>query len=162
MDRYREQTWKNQDIPENGFHTTFFIDDSKEISQKKYSEGYYKNWKLHGLQKTWYETGKLFSESHFKNGLLHGKSTTWYKNGQRKSEGTYNSKVYMPDGTRVKVYMPDGSFQPKSVLEGTFNEWHENGVLKKSGLYLNGMKHYTWLKWNDKGEEIKSEWNHVF
>ena len=62
----------------------------------------------------------------------------------------------------VKGYMLDGSFQPKSVLDGPFNEWHENGNLKKSGLYLNGMKHYTWKEWNDKGEEIKSEWNHVF
>jgi antitoxin component YwqK of YwqJK toxin-antitoxin module len=130
--------------------------------EKKVSEEYFKHWDLDGLQKTWYETGELKSESHFKNGLLHGKSITWHKNGQRKSEGTYNSNVYMPDGTRVKVYMPDGSFQPKSALEGPFNEWHENGVLKKSGLYLNGMKHYTWVEWNDKGEEIKSEWNHVF
>ena len=162
MYSYREQTWKNEDIPENGFHTNYFIDDSKDISQKKYSEGYYKNWKLHGLQKTWYETGELLSESHFKNGLLHGKSTTWYKNGQKKSEGTFNSKAYMPDGTRIQGYMPDGSFQPKSVLDGQFNEWHENGKLKQSGLYLNGMKQYTWVEWNDKGEEIKSEWNHVF
>ena len=162
MERYRNQTLKNEDIPENGIHITYFIDDSNDISQKKCSEGHYKNWKLHGLQKTWYETGELLSESNFNNGLLDGKSITWHKNGQKKSEGTYNSKVYFPDGTRSKVYEPDGSFQPKSALDGPFNEWHENGKLKRSGLYLNGLKHYTWKEWNDKGELINSEWNHVF
>ena len=89
LDNWRDQTWKNEDIPENGFHTSYFLDDFNDISQKKYSEEYYKNGKLDGLQKTWYETGELLSESNFKNGLLHGESTNWYKNGQKKSKGIY-------------------------------------------------------------------------
>ena len=29
--------------------------------------------------------------------------------------------------------------------------------MKREGLYLNGMRHYTWEKWNDKGED-STEW----
>ena len=147
LDRWRDQTWKNEDIPENGLHTSYFLDDFNDISQKKCTEEYYKNGKLDGLQKTWYETGELLSESNFKNGLLHGESTNWYKNGQKKSEGTYGH------GYR---------FLSDSVLHGLWTEWYENGQMKREGLYLNGMRHYTWEKWNDKGELIYSEWNHVF
>ena len=153
LDRWRDQTWRNEDIPENGFHTSYFLDDFNDISQKKCTEEYYKNGKLDGLQKTWYETGELLSESNFKNGLLHGESINWYKNSQKKSEGIYNSHVYFPDGH---------SILSKSVLEGPWNEWHENGKLKRSGLYLKGGRHYTWKEWNDEGELINSEWNHVY
>ena len=43
MDSYRNQTWKNEDIPENGYHITYFIDDSNDISQNKCLEGFYKD-----------------------------------------------------------------------------------------------------------------------
>ena len=147
LDRWRDQTWRNEDIPENGFHTSYFFDDFNDISQKKCTEEYYKNGKLDGLQKTWCETGELLSESNFKNGFLHGESTNWYKNGQKKSEGIYGH------GER---------FLSDSVLDGLWTEWHENGQMKREGLYLNGMRHYTWKKWNDKGVLIYREWNHVF
>ena len=147
LDRWRDQTWKNEDMPENGFHTSYFLDDFNDISQKKCTEEYYKNGKLDGLQKTWYETGELLSESNFKNGFLHGESTNWYKNGQKKSEGTYGH------GER---------FLSDSVLHGPWTEWYENGQMKREGLYVNGMRHYTWEKWNHKGELIYREWNHVF
>ena len=59
--------------------------------------------------------------------------------------------------------MVNAFFQTQSYMVYVlWTEWHENGQMKREGLYVNGMRHYTWEKWNDTGELIYREWNHVF
>ena len=70
LDRYRNQTWKNEDTPENGFHTSYFLNDFNDISQKKCTEEYYKNGKLDGKQTSFNADGSIKEIQIYTNGEL--------------------------------------------------------------------------------------------
>ena len=55
------------------------------------NNGYFKNGKLDGLKKQWYENGQLSVEGNFKNGELDGLQRSWYENGQLNYEVNYKN-----------------------------------------------------------------------
>ncbi len=70
----------------------------KYKSSRKLEESNFNNGQLHGVYKTFYQTGKLQQEANYKNGKKHGKSTYYnqeeeitmeyeYKNGEQVSGG---------------------------------------------------------------------------
>ncbi len=72
---------------------------------QKWTEGTYKDGKLHGLLTVWYENGQKEKEGTYKDGKLHGLLTGWHENGQKSLEGTYkdgeliSSKIWNEDGS---------------------------------------------------------------
>ena len=45
----------------------------------------------------------------------------------------------------------------ENVLDGTFEEYHENGVLKLQGEYRDGDKEGNWIEYSETGEVLKEE-----
>lgn len=60
-----------------------------------------------GVQKAYWENGKLKSELRYKNDKLNGECVWYYQNGNKMSQGNYVD----------------------DVLEGSFMRWHPNGKI---------------------------------
>lgn len=120
----------------------------------------YKNGVLHGLERTYYKSGKLKSVGKFNKGLLDGDVVGYYESGSVRVVGHFYDGV--KDGSVSYLY-PDGSIQMemyyvKGDLNGVVKTWYENGNLMKEEPYDKGLLHgYLKTYYEDGGvfEEIK-------
>ena len=102
----------------------------------------YKDGKLDGLFKEWYENGQLKEEGNYKDGERDGLQRHWYENGQLKYEGNFKDgkgdgleKLWYENGQlRYEGNIKDGE------LDGLFKEWYENGQLKYEGAWKDGKE----------------------
>jgi antitoxin component YwqK of YwqJK toxin-antitoxin module len=93
----------------NGNYTKYIIiskEDEPEV-RKVLEEGYYKDGKLDGEFKTWWDNNILKELRYYEGGKINGELKAWFKDGQMK----------------VHFYIKDGK------KEGEFKMWHENGEL---------------------------------
>ena len=90
----------------------------KYANNKKAQEAHWKNGKLHGLKKEWWESGAIREKMNFIAGYRHGEFTRYYDNGSLKIKENYE----------------------KDILEGTFNGYYRNGKNEYEYNYTNGVK----------------------
>ena len=76
----------------------------------------YRNRKLEGMYKEWYENGHLGMQEIYQNGKKEGKCKYWYGDGR----------------IRESIFFRNGE------IEGEYKFWHPNGHLKEQEFYLIG------------------------
>lgn len=103
-----------------------------EISRVRKSNG---EWEAKGVTRGFDVQGNLRKELFYEGGKIHGIHTQWHANGQ------------MQD--RVNVV--------KSMREGMFEAWHENGVKRCVGQLKGNFQIGVWKYWKADGSFEKSE-----
>ena len=73
---------------------------------------FYRDGKLEGECKWWYENGQLEEQAFYRDGKLEGEYKWWYENGQLKMQAFYRN----------------------GKLEGECKSWYENGQLQDAGI----------------------------
>ena len=109
---------------------------------------------LHGIERSYYQSGKLRSEGEFVKGVVNGFVTGYYEDGTIKVRAFFDNGVKQG---RVVYYYPDGSKQVEQFfgndkLNGLVRTWYENGNLMKSEAYKDGMLHGTTRTYYETGE----------
>ena len=99
-----------------------------------------------GMQRTYWDNGKLKSECRYVDGKLDGAYKTWYDNGQVFQDGQYADG--MMDGSWL-VFYPDGQLAARAQ--------YNKGVGKQTGYNEEGCKIFevTWLDNVKHGKEIR-------
>ena len=116
---------------------------------KKYNNGQvksienFKNGKLNGEFKEFFEDGKLFQIATFKNGDMKN-IKVFYKNGNLKFEQNLKDRKgkyrgYYPNG---KLEVEGEVFQGDEI--GLWKYYNENGSLSSEGMYKEGKKVGEW------------------
>ena len=82
-----------------------------------------------GVQRAYWENGKLKSELRYKNGKLNGECVWYYQNGNKLSQGFYVN----------------------DTLEGCFTRWHPNGKIAEEGWYKLGLRDSIGHTYSEKG-----------
>ena len=116
-----------------GYKDGYNICYDRNTGQKS-KEGYFKQNRLEGYGKIYYDSGELMFEGNFKEGQHHGEVIEYYRNGQILSVGQYKR------GDRKYMRFYD-----------------ENGNLLEEGGYKNGLRHSTLKIYNENVlvEEIR-------
>ena len=100
----------------------------------------YKNGKKHGVQKAYYENGKLMREIPYKNDKIHGVAKGYYESGKLASETPYqNGKKHGVE----KAYYENGNLRYEAPyqngeIHGIAKRYYENGNLQAQATYENG------------------------
>ena len=149
--------YKNDNEPGNG------------VLRKLREESNYRNGKLEGLTRMWYQNGQLkLDYKYFNEKPANGVNRRWYENGQLR----YIHNYYMGTGSIQSFYENGQIFKKDSHTDGkleSMRKWHENGQLISEGLFNNGIKAHLRL-WYDNGVQCReisyigfgdsaSEWN---
>lgn len=117
------------------------------------SELRYKDDKLDGVCKWYYNNGNPSMEAVYENNILNGPSTRWYENGNLEEKAYYVDNQY--DGV-VEEYNVFGTMVKLStykngVLNGLFYQWYDNGKVFVEGEYVDGMMHGSWVMYYQDG-----------
>jgi antitoxin component YwqK of YwqJK toxin-antitoxin module len=120
--------------------TKYFCEVAEKVAEKDYylpsgklkEERYYKNGKLDGVRRKYYEDGKLRHESSYKNGEQDGYNRGYHENGKMSWEW------FRQDGEK----------------EGVEKDYYETGTLRLETPYKAGKKEGT-KKWYDKKGRLK-------
>ncbi len=97
-------------------------------------EAPYKNGKLDGVFKSFYENGNPWQTIGYKNGIEEGISTDYYENGMKKSREVYKA----------------------GVLDGMSEQFNERGLVWRKIPYVNGRVHGVAKVYDELGA-IKEE-----
>ena len=89
----------------------------------------FRNGKMSGICRRWYENGRLREESGFADGELHGRQLRWFASGR----------------IRLKGELRHGR------MDGAWRTWHENGVIRQERGYQDGEAHGLWREWFASG-----------
>lgn len=121
-----------------------------------YMEKFFKNGKLHGVEKQYNFNKSLFSEILYENGLPVGVYKTFYPNGQVKESGQYKNGLY--EGAFKTFYM-DGTLQSeltynKGELENLYRYYDTDGKLFYEYNYKKG-KLTGYVFYNKNGEVLE-------
>lgn len=84
-----------------------------------------------GLNKTYYQNGKLKSSETFRNGEKVGVCKYYYDNGKLQYEENYNTE---------------------GQAEGVFNSYYKNGQLESMYSYRNGQRHGIYKEYYEDGK----------
>ena len=131
--------------------------------QLKYEHNY-KNGKWDGLRRGWYENGQLHYEKNFKAGKFYGLHKDWYKNGKLKSEYNYiGGKYGISDGLQRGWYENGQLHYEKNTkagkLNGLYKSWYDNGQLEDEINYTDGKLNGLYKTWHENGQ-LKYERNY--
>lgn len=102
-----------------------------------------------GIQREYWNNGKLKLEAHYAEGKLDGPYKTWYDNGQMFQDGQYAEG--MMDGSWL-VFYPNGQLASKALYDkGTGKQtcYNEDGCIIMEVNYVDNEKHgrevhYAW------------------
>lgn len=102
--------------------------------------------------KTWYSyDGKVVLEENYKNNKIEGEQKAYYENGNIKSIVDYkNGRI-----VRIEALAQDGTILHKSDLSkgtGLWKYFWENGNVLEEGSYKNWRKDGKWVKYRENGE----------
>lgn len=123
-----------------------YHENGKKKSVLQYKESYilsqtsddteYKidKYKRSGLRITYYKTGKIFSTGAINEFGFDGKVEYFSKKGKTIKVENYEN----------------------GVLNGKFEDYYPNGILKTKGSYKLGEKSGKWVEYNNKGEKVKT------
>lgn len=128
-----------------------------------------------GEWKNWYENGQIKNVGHFDDGKLDGEWLSYYPDGVKKLKGEYKDnfksgdwKEYYPDGKpkhfksfkvkTVKNKVKEGSLKglkrKKSVPDGEWIEFREDGSKLSVGDYDDGKKDGEWTYYHPQGRVV--------
>ena len=94
-----------------------------------------------GVQRSYWDNGKLKSEQRFVDGKLDGPYKTWYDNGQVFQDGQYANG--MMDGSWL-IFYPDGQLASKALYDkGTGKQtcYDNDGCIIMEVSYVDNLKH---------------------
>ena len=131
----------------------FFVscDDGIEKSYwengKLKSELHYENEKLEGECKWYHSNGQLWRQLTYCDGLKEGHSLRWHENGQLAEDSWYKDDEL---DSICFTYSEKGilvgeAHYKAGVLDGPFKTWYENGQLFQDGQYAEGMMDGEWF-----------------
>jgi antitoxin component YwqK of YwqJK toxin-antitoxin module len=130
----------------HGILETYYL-KTKTIMEREI----YKNGKLNGIYKSWYEThsdtivgdnSQLYERCNYKNGKLDGLYENWFQNGQLLEQGYYkNGKL---DGS-CEVWHNNGRLYIRknykdNELHGLYEQWYQDGKLAENDNFKYGYK----------------------
>ncbi len=99
------------------------------------------NGKSNGIQKEYYESGKLQSELNYSDGKKNGVYKSYYENGKLQYESNYTNdkrngafKGYYENGV-LKFEIP----YTNDLINGVYKEYFENANLKEENTYIDGV-----------------------
>lgn len=123
---------------------------------KAYEEAQYKDDKLDGQRKIYYENGGLELIENYKNGVFDGPYQEFYEEGKLQLEGLYVANVATGDW---KKFYKNGQVMEVVRMEnnlenGPFVEYYENGNKKAEGNYLEGDNEDGLLQMYDEAGEL--------
>lgn len=143
------------------------------------SREFYKNGKLEGERKYWYQDGQLQEQDFYRNGKREGEHKSWYDDGQINIQEFYQGgklekerKVWYENGRvrmkefyrngklqRRKVFYPDGKIWEQESyedgeLEGERKVWYNNGKIAVQAYYHKGKLKggLPYREWDENGE----------
>ncbi len=96
-------------------------------------EAPYKNGKLDGVFRSYYENGKVWQTVGYLDGVEEGFSVTYYENGSKKIKETYKN----------------------GVLSGATEEYYESGKLRRKLPYLKGQIHGVGKVYDEAGSMVE-------
>ena len=94
-----------------------------------------------GMQRSYWDNGRLKSESRYVDGQLDGPFKTWYENGQMFQDGQYAKG--MMDGSWL-IFYPNGQLAARAQYEkGTGKQtcYSEEGCIIMEVNYVDNQKH---------------------
>jgi|TARA_B110000261_G_scaffold163793_1_gene210837 antitoxin component YwqK of YwqJK toxin-antitoxin module len=100
-----------------------------------------------GTWKEWDEKGNLISETNFDGSYEIDKQTYYYPSGAKKTETNFQ-------GFHQGFCSQNPSY---FIKNGLFQEWHENGKPKTTGMWENNIKEGNWTYFTNTGNIEKIE-----
>ncbi|MCH2044247.1 MAG: toxin-antitoxin system YwqK family antitoxin [Saprospiraceae bacterium] len=121
----------------NGFYRLFYENGQLALEQE------FKNGKIIGEERGYYESGQLESVFQAKDGTYHGPFQFYHENGVLYQEGTYMDNEMEGE---LRTYYENGQLKEiiqmkKTHEHGPFVMYHDNGQVKMKGKFVNG-EHY--------------------
>jgi len=133
------------------------VREGKQVSYyengKKQEESFYKNGKINGAHKKWFNTGQLIRLTEYHDGIIHGKNNTYFANGnpqqiitekseKSESESRYRRSKYYEG--KYETYFQNGqvklkAFYKNKKLAGKYISFYENGKKSRESNYKNGL-----------------------
>ena len=128
---------------------------------KKYKDGQvksienFKNGKLNGEFKEFFENGSLFQTGTFKNGDMKN-IKVFYENGKLKFEQNLKDRK-----GKYRGYYPNGQLEVEGEVFqgdeiGLWKYYNENGNLSSEGMYKEGKKVGEWKFYKTDGNLLKT------
>ena len=130
---------------------------TKEAAEAYFLE--YSNRIQDGLQRRYYNSGRLLKEFTMKGQYLDGLFRVWYENGVPKEEYTYIDCI---KNGLYRKWHENGQLKEEYTfkndkIEGLYSEWYENGQLRKEYTIINHIKNGLYRKWHENGQ-LKEEY----
>lgn len=100
-----------------------------------------------GVQKAYWENGKLKSELRYENGKLNGECVWYTQNGELMKKACYHDDVleglctcWHPNGKKASE-----EHYVNGKLDGEVRKWYDNGQIFQEGQYSDGMMEGQWF-----------------
>lgn len=133
-----------------------YWDNGKLKSELRYADG-----ELNGNCLWYYNNGQLEKDCWYKYGQLDSVYTTWYESGQLFQDGQYADG--MMDGSWL-VFYPDGSLAAKAQYDkgsGKQTGYNADGCVVFEAFYLNNEKHGCETRYAPDGRVLQvTEYEH--
>lgn len=147
-------------VYENGYHKHFYSNKGKIIIE----EGLVENNLEQGLwQRYWNEDGKLKEIINFKDGKIHGERKNYWQNGNLKSSANWDSGIQSGKGF---FYYENGNLEESNYrfnkkLNGEYKVYYPNKTLRTDCNYWNDKSIDTCKNYYPNGNLKKLEINQL-
>ena len=104
-----------------------------------------------------YKNGQVKSIENFKNGKLNGEFKEFFENGSLFQIGTFKNG----DMKNIKVFYENGNLKFEQNLKdrkGKYRGYYPNGMLEVEGEVFQGDEIGLWKYYNEEGNLLKTEY----
>ena len=104
-----------------------------------------------------YKDGQVKSIENFKNGKLNGEFKEFFENGSLFQIGTFKNG----DMKNIKVFYENGNLKFEQKLKdrkGKYRGYYPNGILEVEGEVFQGDEIGLWKYYNEEGNFLKTEY----
>ena len=104
-----------------------------------------------------YKSGQVKSIENFKNGKLNGEFKEFFENGSLFQIGTFKNG----DMKNIKVFYENGNLKFEQNLKdrkGKYRGYYPNGILEVEGEVFQGDEIGLWKYYNEEGNLLKTEY----
>ena len=104
-----------------------------------------------------YKDGQVKSIENFKNGKLNGEFKEFFENGSLFQIGTFKNG----DMKNIKVFYENGNLKFEQKLKdrkGKYRGYYPNGILEVEGEVFQGDEIGLWKYYNEEGNLLKKEY----
>ena len=104
-----------------------------------------------------YKDGQVKSIENFKNGKLNGEFKEFFENGSLFQIGTFKNG----DMKNIKVFYENGNLKFEQKLKdrkGKYRGYYPNGILEVEGEVFQGDEIGLWKYYNEEGNLLKTEY----